>query len=820
MQTTKPPFPLNPRHTLICLLMLAPVIASAEESATNTGTTNKSVTSAKKTPVKKATDDNTVTEMQEMVISEKLQPRAKDVYRLPTTTESITSEKIDNTINAMTSSDVIKYLPSIQVRQRYIGDPNAPVGWRTSGTGASARGLIYSDGVMLSSPLGSNNGDTGSPLWNMVAPSEIDRVDVMYGPFASAYSGNSMGGVIDITTKMPTKFEVGGNIKSSWQDFGFYGKNKTYDSQEYSGNVGDKYKDFSFRFDYSHLDSHSEPITYYNPLLSTTPATPGDTVVTGAVANKNPYGKDALVMGEGNLNHTLQDTFKWKFGYDITKTIHVKYTLGLWTNAREGSFNSFLTDSRGNVINSGNVAINGKQYKLGDTSFGQTNQDQTHIFQGMRLHSDSGGVFDWDLNGSVVDFSTDNSRVSTQTPAKAAQSGAGTVTSLTGTGWNTADAKGIWRPATPLLGKHEVSFGFHHDGATLNNPVYTVTNWKDSSQGVIKQNSHGETQTEGYWAQDALDFNKKWNLTYGGRLENWHAYNGYNNTTTKFLSQPDQNDLEFSPKGKLTWKPIDRVETGFSIAKAYRFPTVTELFQTTTSTVSPFNLIVANPNLKPEEALSSELSNEYHFDDGKIRLSLFQEQVKNAIFTQTTAAPSGSGATTISAPSNVQEIQTYGIEFAGNKSNVGIEGLDLYGTTTWADSTITKNYATDAALALAGPTAANPNANQPTTGKDQPRVPKWRASGTIAYRPIEKLNTSISGRYSSQQSSQLNNTDINKSTYASGGNAYFIVDLHANYNITKQLTIASGIDNVTDRQVWLFHPFPARTYFAEIKYQY
>ena len=108
---------------------------------------------------------------------------------------------------------------------------------------------------MLSNFL--NNSFSTAPRWNMVTPEEIDRVDVMYGPFASAYSGNSMGGVIDITTKMPTKFEVGGNIKSSWQDFGFYGKNKTYDSQEYSGNVGDKYKDFSFRFDYSHLDSHS-----------------------------------------------------------------------------------------------------------------------------------------------------------------------------------------------------------------------------------------------------------------------------------------------------------------------------------------------------------------------------------------------------------------------------------------------------------------------------------------------------------------------------------------------------------------------------------
>ncbi len=173
-----------------------------------------------------------------------------------------------------------------------------------------------------------------------------------------------------------------------------------------------------------------------------------------------------------------------------------------------------------------------------------------------------------------------------------------------------------------------------------------------------------------------------------------------------------------------------------------------------------------------------------------------------------------------SVPSNVGETQTYGIEVAGEATDVGIQGIDLYGNATWADSRITDNADADAAAVIAGPTAANPNANQPSTGKRQPRVPEWRASATVAYRPTNKITTSVSGRYSSAQFSQLNNSDINAATYASGGTAYFIVDLHAKYQITKQVSAAAGIDNVNNQEVWLFHPFPSRTYFAQIKYNY
>jgi iron complex outermembrane recepter protein len=837
MKLTHPPFPLKPQYALLGLLLLTlPFAIAANDKPT------------------KASDSKTE-QLPEMTVEDKLSKEtsavtSKERYKVPSTTESVTHENIDNTINAMNAEDTIKYLPSIQVRKRYVGDTNAPVGWRTSGTGLSARGLIYADGIMLSSLLGNNNGNTGSPRWNMVSPNEIERVDVMYGPFSAMYSGNSIGGVVEMTTKMPQKFEAGADIKSSWQTYSMYDKNKTYDSQEYSFNLGDRMKDFSWRFDVSHLDSHSQPITYLNPI-----ATPASTIsaangrntptVLGAINNANPFNVPAQVLGEGNLNHTVQDNFKWKLAYDITPTIRASYTLGLWQNDGRAGFNSFLTNAATGLpldySPTGFVRVqsNGQYYPLAANGFSETRAEQLHWSHGMNIKSNTGGIFDWDLSGSVVDYGKDISRVSTQSPALASTNGAGQVTSLTGTGWHTADAKGIWRPH--FYGQHEVSFGFHHEFYNLNNPVYNVaSNWAGANSSLIlNSNSKGKTQTEGYWLQDAWDFHKDWNLTLGGRLESWHAFDGYNasnlgarnatanipltNSGLKQIYQADKSEFHFSPKFKLTWQPMEQLKIGASVARAFRFPTVTELFQTSTVTVGGVqNIINGNPNLKPEDALSSELATEYFldkgqfWDKGKLRLSLFQERINNAIYSQNTILPTGAVTST---PSNVGQTQTYGIEFSGEANDVGIQGLDISGNATWTDSRITKNEAADLASLKAGPTASNPLAFAPSEGARQPRVPEWRASATIGYRPTDKWNNSVSMRYSSRQFSQLNNTDTNGGTYT-GNTGFFVVDLHSKYQITKQLAIAGGIDNINNAKYWIFHPFPMRTYFAELKFNY
>ncbi|MBN9133961.1 MAG: TonB-dependent receptor [Nitrosospira multiformis] len=782
----------------------------------------------------KTSSDDPAVELPEMTVTEKVKPprtqTEKERYRLPQTTESVTRERIDNTIHLANPEDAIKYMPSIQVRKRYIGDTNAPVGMRTSGTSASARNLIYADGILLSSLLGNNNGNTGSPRWNTVSPGEIERVDVMYGPFSAAYAGNSIGGVINVTTRMPEKFEFGADAQASWQTFNLYGTKDTYDAQRYSGYVGHRYNDLSFRFDYSHLNAHSQPITFATALISKTAAGAGDTAVMGAFAGANATNAANLTLGAGNINHTVQDNFKWKLAYDITPSIRLAYTLGLWLNNAQASPQSYLRDAAGNIVQAGFVNIGGRRYNLSvpnSPTFAGNQTDQTTWSHGINLRSSTGGVFDWELTGSVIDFGKDTVRAPTVDPTLAfAGNAPGRITSLTGSGWHTVDAKGIWRPRIDLLGYHEISFGFHHDLYTLKNPVFNTGNWQSGRGQSIFTNSTGKTQTEGYWIQDAWDFHENWNFTIGGRLESWHAYDGVNTTTVagslQTVNQADKSSVNFSPKAKLTWTPMQQVRIGAAIGQAYRYATATELFQTTTVGTGTTAIAVnGNPNLKPEEALASELSGEYFADKGRLRISLFQERIKNAIFSQTGLITNPLNNQTVQSTfiSNVGEINTYGVEVSGEKTDAVIKGLDILGNLTWVDSRIENNRAADAAAAALGPTAANPNAAAPSTGKHQPRLPTWRASAVVTYRANENFSASVNVRYSSGQFGQLNNTDTNGFAYT-GLTSYVVADLVARYRITKQLTAIGGINNVNNDKYWVFHPFPQRTYFAQLRFNY
>jgi iron complex outermembrane receptor protein len=102
---------------------------------------------------------------------------------IPTTIEGITGEQLRQQVNATDAPDALKYFPSLLVRKRYIGDyDHAVLSTRASGTGNSARSLVYADGILLSNLLG--NGASFTPRWGLVTPEEIERVDVLYGPLA------------------------------------------------------------------------------------------------------------------------------------------------------------------------------------------------------------------------------------------------------------------------------------------------------------------------------------------------------------------------------------------------------------------------------------------------------------------------------------------------------------------------------------------------------------------------------------------------------------------------------------------------------------
>ena len=104
-----------------------------------------------------------------------------------------------------------------------------------------------------------------------------------------------------------------------------------------------------------------------------------------------------------------------------------------------------------------------------------------------------------------------------------------------------------------------------------------------------------------------------------------------------------------------------------------------------------------------------------------------------------------------------------------------------------------------------------------TIGKLQPRVPQWRATALANYHWSPQLSPSLGLRYSSDQFSSLNNTDINGFAYTAASR-FTVLDLRVRYAIQPKLVAAFGVDNLTNQAYWNFHPYPGRTLVAELKY--
>src|SRR5271168_559870 len=188
-------------------------------------------------------------------------PPIKRRFALPQESYSITAKQIDDTINLQDPEDAIKYFPSLFVRKRNDGDNQAVLATRTWGLASSARTLIYDDDLLVSALIGNNNSGA-SPHWNLVAPESIARIDFLNGPYAAAYPGNSMGGVLLITPKMPDKFEASVKETVSVQPWNQYDTKNTYTTSATAMSVGNRNGNLSWLFSANYLDGYLQPLTY------------------------------------------------------------------------------------------------------------------------------------------------------------------------------------------------------------------------------------------------------------------------------------------------------------------------------------------------------------------------------------------------------------------------------------------------------------------------------------------------------------------------------------------------------------------------------
>ena len=729
----------------------------------------------------------------------------------PATMETITAKELGDTTNVVNVEDALKYFPSVMVRKRFNGDTAAPVTSRTTGVNASARTLIFSDGVMLSSLVNNNNGN-GSPQWFMVSPEEIDSIDVMYGPFSAAYAGNSYGAVIQINTRMPRQFEATAKLNLSSQHFDSYGTSNNFKSGSLNATIGDRKGAFSWFISANHLDSFSQPITFGTVSQSSKIATANLPVITGATSDYSRTGGPIQVINAGNLNHTIQDTAKVKLAYDLNDETTLSYMLGYWQNSANAKAASYLSDSAGAPYYgaaSGNVNIGGYIYSAATlgSQFGSSSTEQTHWMQSLALNTKTSGAWDWNAVISNVHYATDLTRTSTGLYPTAQNTGAGRIADASGTGWTTADVKATYRPdANQNL--HVFSFGAHADQFKLVSPSYNTTDWLNGSNGALYSNSIGKTQTTALWLQDEWRINNKLLATIGSRYEQWKALDGYNYAIASNgigfpVNQPGVVKNGFSPKVTLAWKASEIWEISSSLGRALRFPTVGELYQNV-QTGTTFTQ--ANPYLKPEDVLSGEFAFERKSKDSRIRVSVFGEFVSDALISQTSNIAGYS--TPVSFTQNVDKTRQRGIELVAEKDNAFIHDLQLSASLTYVDAVILAN--SSYVPTVTGATSV---------GKHTPYVPDWRATLVATYRPNARWAYTLAGRYTGRQYATVDNTDVYPGTYQ-GFQPFFVADARVHYQVNRQWSVAAGIDNLNNEKYYLYHPFPQRTVYAELKYTY
>jgi iron complex outermembrane receptor protein len=711
--------------------------------------------------------------------------------QIPTTIETITGEEIARGINASDAEDALKYLPSLLVRKRYIGDYNhAVLSTRASGTGNSARSAVYADGILLSNYLG--NGASFAPRWGMVSPEEIERVDVLYGPFSAAYGGNSVGAVVDYVTRMPARFEAHAKLSASSQPFQLYGTDETYHGRQGSMALGNRAGRWSWYLDLSRTDSDGQPLTFPTRYPAAALSAEGRPV-SGAVPGRDRTGRDWLILGAATRYHTEQDHLKAKLAYDFSPTLRATYVFGLWDNDAQGRPQTYLLDAAGQPVYSGTVNIDGRAYTLAPSDFNQSNESLRHLMHGLTVKSSTRGEFDWELAASLYDYDKDILRAPTTAPPAAAAGGAGRIVDQHGTGWHTWSARGVWRPAGPA-GEHVAEFGLQQEAYQLRSIENATADWLGGGPGARNQAFRGRTGIEALYAQDTWKFAPRWKTVLGLRFEHWEARDGQtsNAATTVFHGSRSGNYL--SPKAALAFQATEDWVLKASLGRAVRMPTVSELYQGGINAAG--TLINNDPNLKPEKSWTGELTAERKLETGLLRLTAFGERTRDALYSQTNVLVTPN----VTNVQNVDRIDTKGLELAYAASDLAVKGLDLNASLTWTDSKIERNDKFPASV-----------------GKWQPRIPEWRASGQATWRAGDRLSATLAARYSGRQYSTLDNSDPNGFAYQ-GASRYFSTDLRVVYRIDRQWEAALGIDNLNNYHYWNFHPYPQRTWVAELKW--
>lgn len=449
-----------------------------------------------------------------------------------------------------------------------------------------------------------------------IAPENVERIEVVRGPFSSLYGGNAMGGAVNVITRMPEKreFIVKSGYGTAW-DRG----DAPDDVMTYYLSAGEKIFDrLSLFGSYGYKSTNGYP-TDLN--IQSAPPPAG---ITGWSPTQTPQDDPRFLIGDRGDKTWWDDNLTLKAKYDFSDTTNLRF---LFTRAEfEYEYetpHTFLRDAAGNPVWSYGTVREGSFVSPGGRA---GNEDlifnlafETEICP-VKIKANLGF-----LDRPLYYYTTPSVVNATR------GGGPGTINKTYAETY-----QGDLQGTIPLWGHQLLTVGASFRQAWADTKRFNLDDWQDvDSISTDDYKAGGNERLIGAFLEDEIMILDNLTLYLGFRYDWWETSEGYFNqiagAAPSDTEYPKRTASAFNPKGSLLYKPFAGTTLRASIGQAFRPPTVYELYSIF---ISRGVTTTSGPNLEPEINTAWDIGIEQALWKGaKMRATYFENYLEDLIYT-------------------------------------------------------------------------------------------------------------------------------------------------------------------------------------------
>ncbi|PAF53957.1 hypothetical protein BKH42_03030 [Helicobacter sp. 13S00482-2] len=513
-------------------------------------------------------------------------------------------------------SDMMRVMAGVKVDKDagYNGRPQVYMRGIPYGT------LVMLDGVIL------NDLEGEMRIIQSISSMDIDRVEVVRGPFSSLYGTGGIGGVVNFITSMPTKLEMkatlgyGNEIVNNGAE-----KNRT---RGYFS-VGDAFFDKRLRvkasYGFSMSDGYARvPAILKKPFDSSTEITAyGMPTTAGEIVGQ--LGRSGYLTNNGHI--------KAEYDWGDNDTTSISFNIST-INENQNSTQTDLRDASGQPIyggytDSAKSNFSSPFYGIGWSGF---RFEQNYLSSISHKHYFSDSAFLTTTISSVnliSHFSDgDNSKATASIfggPGKSLDNSASS---------NYLDI--IYQ--NKFTDNHTLMVGFQARYMEASNERHTIGDWTRRDFWNDYTDLYGQDNSSAYTIALWTQFTSKWGEVFstnmGLRLDYWQTFDMSTlDTTDKHNPNkqifPDTKKFFPSPKFALNYRPFSDTVFKGSVGLAFRAPNTREMYAHAHSGDYQAN----NPFLSPEYGLEFDIGMEQgNSYGGLFKAYYYQTEMFNAIY--------------------------------------------------------------------------------------------------------------------------------------------------------------------------------------------